>query len=294
MRISDILFAVLALTLFVSGVCVWFYPSVQDFVASNIMWNGIRDFSTEFNANTIDSAEDLYDMPEDSILVAIPYLEYSDEELSHIKEFVNNGGMLLLMDDYGFGNTVLAYLGLDVRFANKPLLDPLFCYKNQWMPRITDFTAKVKETGVDAITLNHATALTYVKQQEAIAWSSKSSFLDMNENEHWDESEPSGIFAVAAEYRLGRGILTVVSDPSIIIGSMLGRDDNHNFVEYLFTKQGEQKAVVVDQSHLTKVPLDASKTRLIKSREWLSNPYALLGVVAIVFMVISRYTLYRG
>jgi len=198
------------------------------------------------------------------------------------------------MDDYGYGNSVLAYLGVDVRFTNKPLLDPLFCYKNQSMPRITDFAYGVKESGIEVIVLNHATSLTNAIESETIAWSSSSSFLDINENGSWEEGEPKGPFAVATEFQLGQGTLALVSDPSTIINTMIGRDDNYDFIRYLTGDEGEQKEIMVDDSHLTKTPLDVSRTRLIGARKALSSPYALLGIMAVIFVAVSRYTLKKG
>ncbi|MFC2004718.1 DUF4350 domain-containing protein [Chloroflexota bacterium] len=294
MRVSSILFGVVVLILIISLLCIWFYPSVQDFMAGNTMWNGIRNFSSEFGADNIDFLDDLPDLPEESILVAIPYLEYSDEELSKVKRFVDNGGNLLLMDDYGYGNNILEYLGVDVRFTNKPLLDPLFNYKNQSIPRITDFAPEVKESDIDVIMLNHATTLTNVMESAAIAWSSSASFLDINENRVLDQGEPEGPFAVAAEVRLGKGTLSLISDPSIIINTMVGRDDNYDFIRYLTRDKGEQGEILVDSSHLTQAPLDVSKTRLINTREALSSPYALVGITAMIFTVVSRYSLKKG
>jgi hypothetical protein len=260
-------------------------------MASNVMWNGINNFNSEFSADSVESLDDLPIVPEQAVLVAIPYLEYSQEELSRIKQFIVDGGTLLLMDDYGYGNNVLAYLGVDVRFTNKPLLDPLFCYRNQSMPRITDFAPEVKESGVDVIMLNHATSLTNTIESETVAWSSSSSFLDINENGSWEQGEPKGPFAIATEFRLGQGTLALVSDPSTLINTMVGRDDNYDFIRCLTGDEGEQKEILVDNSHLTKTPLDVSRTRLIGAREALSSPYALLGIVAVIFVAVSRYTL---
>jgi len=293
-RVSNILFAVVVLIIGISLLCIWFYPSIQDFMASNTMWNGVRNFGSEFNADNIESLGELPDVAEEAALVTIPYLDYNNEELSKLKEFVEDGGTLLLMDDYGYGNSVLAYLDISARFSNKPLLDPLFCYKNQWLPRVTDLTPGVKESGIEVMVLNHATALTNVEQTEVIAWSSAASFLDINENESWDEGEPKGPLPIAAKVRFGKGTLALVSDPSIMINSMVGRDDNYNFMKYLTTHKGKQKEVLVDISHLTKTPLDVSKMRLTSVREILSTPYPLLGIVALVFVIVSKYTLRKG
>jgi len=290
-KVSSILFAVAVIVLVISLFCIWFYPSVQDFMASNIMWNGLRSFNSEFGADNIDSLDDLPELPDKAVLVAIPYLDYSDEELSKIKRFVDNGGTLLLMDDYGYGNSVLTYLGVSARFTNKPLLDPLFCYKNPSIPRVTDFAPGLKESGIDVIMLNHATTLTNVMDSDAIASSTSASFLDVNENGSWDQGEPKGPFVVAAQLRLGKGTLSLVADPSIVINTMVGRDDNYNFLRYLTRYTGEQGRLFVDRSHITQTPLDISKTRLVSTREALSSPYALVGITAIIFVAVYGYTL---
>ena len=51
MRVSSVLFAVVVLIIVISLLSIWFYPSIQDFMASNTMWNGIRNFSNEFIAD---------------------------------------------------------------------------------------------------------------------------------------------------------------------------------------------------------------------------------------------------
>ncbi|MFC2035304.1 DUF4350 domain-containing protein [Chloroflexota bacterium] len=294
MRMSSTLLFVVTLISITSLLAIWFYPSVQDFMASNNMWNGIDEFSNEFNAEQINSLKDLPDLPEKVVLIAIPYLEYTDEELSSMKRFVNDGGTLLLMDDYGYGNIILEYIGVSVRFTNEPLLDPLFSYKNQSMPRITDFASDVKDSGIDVIMLNHATTLTNTTESKIIAWSSGSSFLDTNENGSWDQGEQKGPFTIATEFRLGQGTLILVSDPSVVINTMVDRDDNYAFTRHITDRESEQKEVLVDYSHLTKTPLDVSKMRLLGAREMLSNPYGLLVITAMIFVVVSRYTLKKG
>lgn len=294
MRISSLLFAAVVLVLVISLLCIWFYPSIQDFMASNTMWNGIKSFCEELDCDNVDSLDDLPVLPEKTALIAIPYLQPSDQELSQMKQFVDDGGTLLLMDDYGYGNSVLAYLGLGVRFTNQPLLDPLICYKNQWMPRITGFTPEVKESGVNIVMLNHATTLTNLEESQVIAWSSSSSFLDIDEDGSWSQDEPKGPFPIAARFRFSKGMVAIASDPSIMINSMVGRDDNYRFIKYLTSHNGEQKDILMDRSHLTKSPLDVSKTRLVSTQEVSSSPYVVLGLVALVFVVVSRYTLKKG
>jgi hypothetical protein len=292
-KVSSALCGVVILITVISLLCIWFFPSAQDFMDSNTMWNGIRSFSDEFDAHSIESLDELPSLPERTTLVAIPYLSYSNKELAGLKRFVSDGGTLLLMDDYGQGNGVLAYLNLSVRFTNKPLLDPLFCYRNQNLPKIVDLAPKVNGSGIYAIVLNHATTLTDVEQVETIAWSSTTSFLDKNDNGTRDEDEPKGPFPVAAKARFGKGTVAIVADPSIIINSMVSRYDNYSLIRYLITDKDEEE-ILIDKSHLAKTSLDITKVRLADAREVLSTPYPMLGFVALLFVVVSKYTLKLG
>ena len=294
MKTSDVLVAVAALIIVVSLVCIWLSPSVQDFMAANSLWNGVKDLSNEVNAANIDSLDELPESPQGKTLVAIPYLQYGDEDLPEIRNFVTEGGNLLLMDDYGYGNSVLEYLGVAARFTGEALLDPLFCYRNQWLPRITDFSPEIEESGVKVLVLNHATSLTNVAESDVIAWSSSSSFLDLDEDESWWQLEPKGPFPVAARFKLGKGTVTLVSDPSIVINSMLRKDDNYSFVKHLAGSGSGPEQILIDRSHLQKDPRDESKIGLTNLRTVFSTPYPLLGLTAIVFIVVSRYTLKKG
>ena len=293
MRVSGIISIVMVLTMIISLVCIWFYPSEQDFTVSNTSWNGISKFRQQFDVDTVDSLDNISQLSEKAVLITIPSLDYRDDELAKIKQFLGNGGSLIVMDDYGYGNRILEYLDVSVRFSNKPLLDPLFCYKNQWLPRISTLSLEAKVHDIDVVMLNHSTALIDATQEDIIAQSSVSSFLDINENEILDSDEPAGPFAVAAQLPFGNGTLTLVSDPSIIINTMLTRDNNYAFTGYITGDIKESRKIVIDRSHLDNTSLDVSKTRLSRIRDILSSQYALFGITVIIVAVISLYILRR-
>ncbi len=291
MKTFDILLPTVALTIVISMVCLWASPSVQDFMTANSLWNGVQDLSEEFGATSIDSLTGLPSSPQGKALISIPSLPYEEESLAEIQEFVALGGRLLLLDDRGQGNSLLEYLGLEARFSGIPLLDPLFCYRNQQLPKITDFAPEIEREGVEVVVFNHATVLTDVAESDVIAWSSAASFLDFDENDEWSPAEEKGLFPVAAKYHVGRGTVILVSDPSIIINSMIRRDDNRAFVNYLIGPETGQGDLLIDRQHLGKDPREASRLGLANVRAVLSRPYSLLGLVAIILVVISRYTL---
>jgi hypothetical protein len=291
MKTLDVLLPTAALIIIISMVCLWASPSVQDFMTANSLWNGVRYISGEFGATSIDSLKELPDSPQGKTLLSIPSLQYGEESLAELQEFVALGGRLLLLDDHGQGNGVLEYLGLEARFSGTPLLDPLYCYRNQQLPKITDFSPEIEREGIEVVVLNHATSLTDVAESGVIAWSSAASFLDFDKNNNWSPAEEKGPFPVAAKYRVGRGTVILVSDPSIIINSMIRRDDNRTFVNYLIGLETGQGDLLIDRQHLGKDPRDASRLGLANVRAVLSRPYSLLGLVAIILIAVSRYTL---
>jgi hypothetical protein len=294
MKTSSLFLIVIAVVLAVSLLSIWVYPSIQDFMSGNTMWNGIKSFDKEYSVENLDSLDNLASGPSEQVLVVIPYLEFSQADLDRISKFVQAGNTLVLMDDFGYGNSILQNLGLSARFENRILLDPLFCYKNEYLPRITDFSAGLKEQGLEAIVFNHATVLSQVDNSEALAWSSANSFLDSNQNGKLDQGEPAGPFAVAAELHSGKGTVKLVSDPSIVINSMIGENNNSQFTRYLVATNGTTRGILLDRGHLSKSPLDSSKISLTDFREFLSNPYILVGLIALLFVIIIRYTLKKG
>ncbi len=294
MKPNSVLLAVAAVILIISLICIWFYPSAQDLATANNMWNGIRKTTSELHAETITSLDDLPDVPQNAVLIAIPNRDYSDADMDRMKQFVENGGKLLLMDDYGYGNRILSHMGTGIVFAAQPLLDPLFCYQNQQMPRVTDFSSRLQEQGIHVITLDRATVLSNVDASETIAWSSPYSFLDLNDDGSWQDGEPKGPFPVAAEFRVGSGTVEIVACPAMMINSLYQRDDNLAFLKYLTGSEAGTEKVLVDGSHMTTNPLDVSKVRLLEIRQMLKNPYTVLGILLLVFLAVGIFTLRKG
>jgi hypothetical protein len=283
MKVYSIILIALAVVLAVSIVCVWLVSSIQDFMAGNVMWNGVKNIMDTPGAVEAESLAELPSEPRDTVMISIPYLDYSVDELESLRNYVAKGGTLLLMDDYGFGNRILEFLNVSARFDGRALLDPLFCYKNPWMPKVTDFSSGTPED-IEVVVLNHATAIKNIDHSQTLAWSSTASYLDTNENEDWDQGEPKGPFAVAVRMEYGEGTLVLASDPSLVINTMLNRDDNLDFVGYLMAPERSSEEVLFDISHLSRTPLDVAKPRVNRARQMLAEPYPLVAVLFGIFV----------
>lgn len=284
---------ILALTIMaLLAVVMWFYPSVQDFRQDNPSWNGIKTLSTRLQASSLESLGDLPSMSRGTSLVMIPYTSFTQPELKGLKDYVFGGGTLVLADDYGHGNEVLSYLGIKARFTQEPLLDPVFNYKNEWFPKITNFTGTPITSGVESLVLNHATAMSGVVEDEVIALSSSFSFLDVNHDSTWNEGEPRGPLPVVTRSKVGQGWLVLIADPSMVINSMLDMGDNYKFVKNILHFQVAEPAILLDQSHLPEAALDESKRMLAQTRDTLSTPGGTLGVLSVI-LTLSLMPIWR-
>jgi len=253
----------------------WFFPSTDDFGVENELWNGMsKTLVAEFRP-----LKSLDDLPAESTLLLIPYSDFSTAELERIKDFVSQGGNLILADDYGYGNKVLEYLGLNERFSGAPLLDPLVNYKHAWFPRILHIRDSALTTGVTSLVLNHATALTYVAPGDVIASSSAFSFLDLSGNEESDSYDPAGSFPVISRHPVSSGQVILIADPSIFINSMNGLEDNKKLIKNIVALSTTPP--FIDQSHLTPSNLRETKGLLADARGILSSPLGTLGAVVL-------------
>ena len=265
---------------------VWFMPSDEDFRVDNTFWNGSSELSAYQALTPLEMLADLPAVAEGATLILIPYIQLTRSELEDVSRFVTGGGMLVLADDYGYGNQVLSHLGIEARFSGQALLDPLFSYKNEQLPRVFNISPDSVTAGVDSLVLNHATCLVDVEASDVLAMSSSFSFLDLNDDRKWDADEPTGAMPVISSHILASGRVILVSDPSIFINSMGTLDDNYGIIENIAGISSSR--LFLDQSHLPYSDLHHTKDLLADVRGVLTTPAGTLALVAVLLIIILR------
>jgi hypothetical protein len=268
--------------LLVSCTIIWFYPPTGDFRVDNPAWNGDSELSKDLKAAPLAALSDLPSTGDGTALIVVPYEQFTSAELSEINSYVSSGGTLILMDDYGYGNQVLGGLGLNTRFSGQTLLDPLFNYKNKWLPEVSDFAATNVNVNVSSIVFNHATYLNGTADMTVIAYSSEFSFADANNNATWDSSDLSGPLPVAAYAKLGQGYVVVVSDPSLAINGMIEQGSNLEFVNKTAHIKAGVSQLYIDQSHLPSTALDEAKADLTVVYGLVASPVGTLTLIVVV------------
>jgi hypothetical protein len=263
---------------------IWFIPINEDFRVENPFWNGIKDTSTRYHMQPLDSLADLPFLSNGITCITIPYLSYAPAELELLNRFISSGGRLVLADDYGHGNQVLEYLGLGARFTGQALLDPLVNYKNKYLPRIVNFQTDPLTSHTVNLVFNHGASLIGVDAADIIAQSSPFSFLDYNNNGLWDDTEPRGSLPVISRHNLGNGQVILIADPSLFINGMDEIEDNAQFVQNI---SATTNLLYIDQSHLRKSELQRSKSWLKQARGLFANPAGAVALVAATIAAVS-------
>jgi len=253
---------------------ILYSPVTKDFAIENQQWNGLSDFISllardDFSVLICKDQLLLPSAPlsETCILIMGPELPYSSDEVELLLNFIESGGTLILLDDFGSGNELLKKLGIPVRLVGKPLLDEVVYSKRPNFPVIVGLTGDVRASNVTII-MNVPTTLEVLNTSAnkwtvtIIASSSEYSFIDYNLNGKLDGNETKRPYPVIAIARRGRGRAIIVSDSSILINCMIDEGNNYYFLKLLLSTYGV-KTVVLDYSHYEKKLAELLKERIV-------------------------------
>ncbi len=262
----------------------WLHPADADFSVAGRGWNGLRDAADQLDAMPLAAADEYDSLASPGTLILVPAVPLDADVTERIVTFVRDGGVLVLLDDYGHGNEVLEALGAPMRFSGAPLVDSLHCDTNETMPRASVGTAS--GAGALSLVLNHGSWMEVEEGADLWARSSYFSYGDVDNNGKWDEGEPQGPLPVGARWRSGEGDVVVAADASLLINAMLDRSDNLEAIS-LFVRA----PVYIDQVyHATDTSLDRNKQRMERLRSVVSYP----AVVAMVVVVVVAAALWYG
>jgi len=247
------------------------YPSRTPYSPTNTSWNGLSDAAAEWQMTPVPSLNRLPPGAPGTVLVLIPVLRLDTSDVDHIRRYLNDGGRVVLLSDVGFGNDVLAGLGLPIRLAGPPILDTLF---NEGHPRLPKIPSVPLLPPGSALVLYDPTALAGTSGMAIVAESSPFAFLNRGTGRA-DPGSPRGPFVVAAWAAVGRGTLYVVSSPSILINGLIGHAANRAFTARVFAG----RRVLLDTAHLPVRSLDRARAGLHAAATLAAGAPVMLGLL---------------
>jgi hypothetical protein len=189
--------------------------------------------------------------PADSSIIIIgPSKAFTDADGDYVSDFLAKGGVVVLADDFGTGNSLLERLDTSSSFSNGLVVDLAFEKKPEFVVAYNFDPESPITENVSMALLNYPSSISPSPTASVLATTSAASWVDTEPDQFKAPGEPSGPFPIITLERVGRGLLLLVSDPSIMINSMADQLDNQVLVDNIleFASAG-RSAVLIDESH---------------------------------------------
>ncbi len=266
-------YVVAGLTLLIGGFVVAslmqpMFGTREDFSMYNTRWNGASDLAGDvygtgslvpaFSLATGDEEATLahrsfasYDLDplEHTVLSLGPSKDVTEREAAWLASFVEEGGRLVVADNFGSGNRFLEASGAETRIDGELVADLAYSKQPPFVV-VTDITDHPATGGAGEVLLDHGSVLSPGENATVLMRTGASAWLDANLNMVQDPGEASGPFALMAVEPVGNGTVLAVSDPSVYINGMRDQADNERFSMGLVAWMNEgDRAVLIDEAH---------------------------------------------
>ena len=230
--------------------------TTEEFSRYNVGWNGT-------SALTVD--ED----PGATLLILAPEKPFTPEEVGYLRMFLDDGGSLLVADEEGNANQLLADLGstIRVRPGNLSSLDRGHTDPGLFRGYVVGNSTLF--AGIETLLTNRPAA---IEGGEPLI---ETSILT------WDDGDGDG--RVSGDETFARrvvcareGNLTVLGDPSLFVNAMLA--ENPTFIEKI-------RPVLVDAAHSR----TGTTNPIINTRTWIQETPAAIAVIAALAVLPVAY-----
>lgn len=260
--------------------------STAAFGPYNPSWDGTDDFREVIETDDgvegelvreTDRYEEVPANGTTSIVIA-PEEPYDPEEAARVQRFVEDGGTLIVLENFGpDADALLADVGADARTDGRLILDERHYDRGPAMPVATGVQNHSRTAGVDQLTLNHATAVEPNGATVLVETSDYAYLGDSADAELDDEAELDS-YPVATAEDVGDGEVVVVGDPSIAINAMYDEPDNAAFLQRQYA---DEERVLFDVTHTGEVPPLAGAVLTVRDLPALQALLGLLAVAAV-------------
>ncbi|MFQ5441307.1 MAG: DUF4350 domain-containing protein [Thermodesulfobacteriota bacterium] len=162
----------------------------------------------------------------DAYVVAGPSKDFSPGELTELREFVNDGGSLLvLLHISGPVARLTEQFGIVV--SNFVISEHLNTIKNKSQDfHVRDFSPHPVTRGLKEIAVFGTWGLMTEKGGAVVAKTSEKAWADLNRNRDFDKDEPEQSFGIIGVSEYGEGKVVVVADDAPFANLFIGMADN--------------------------------------------------------------------
>lgn len=189
-------------------------PTSTPYSPFNTDVNGISKFAEYFCSNFLYSLSDVSKGFNGTVVVILNN-ELKSSEYSVIEDLLSSGSTVVILDEYGYSNNLLKYLGIDALVVNHVVLDEVFKYGSREYPLLRLRGSELNLTA-------YRPTYIYVSDSSfVVAETSKYSYADINGDGYYSLGESMKSYPVIAQFYVGRGRLLLISDLDIISNGLI-------------------------------------------------------------------------
>ncbi len=243
-------------------------PVIKSFCPYSIFntnWNGCSEFAKMIHHRgkliPILSPYDSYSINEGVLFIISPDIHYSNSDIEKIKNFLNNGGVLVIADDFGYSNDILDGLNISSKISRRRTFD-LFYYKNYSLIQ----TYKVE---------NFNGKLTF----------NIPSYLLSNNGEIKSSKK-----VLMKKIKYGNGEVIVISDSDIFINGM--KNYNEKFWEFFLNNLNANIYYIDEVHHSSFSPYDIGVTYL-HSNLTNNQKFIIFSIIVIGTFILENINLLK-
>ena len=172
----------------------------------------------------------------DALVAAGPMRDFNEQEILEIKNFVKDGGSLLvLVHIFPPVNALAQEFGISIsgnvtaEGENQIKSSPQDFF-------VRDFEDHPITKGIKQIAVYGTWSVTSKEPSRTIAWTSGSAWSDVNRNRIFDRDvEKTGRLGIMAAAEYGSGKVVVIADDAVFIDMFMNEGDNRQFGENIIT-----------------------------------------------------------
>jgi len=224
---------------------VHLFTTYDDYSRYNIQWNGTSSFFSlleDHGAHEVERPADLSGYDDAVLLIIAPQGSPGAERVAAYRAFLARNNTVVLCDDFGSGNELLAAIGSDVTILPGNLTSVDRDYADG--AAVKGYRAENHSLvdNVSSVLFNRPAAL---EGGTTLLQTSLLSLVDGNGNGRIDGDEVVGRYPICVSDKVGGGEVIVVGDPGIFLNAMSGiAGDNGQFIEDLLSLR---PVLLVDQ-----------------------------------------------
>lgn len=214
--------AVLALVLIAGK----FFLSEASFSPANPSWDGTSSMMTA-------ATRPLYGFdglpPGDSgstLLIVGPTVNYTSADASRVRAFLQQGGRVVVLDDFGTANDLLRGISAPIAVQQTALCQDLDYYKKPSFPIVRDVKNSSLTVNVGELVFNHPAPLQVAAGGEVLASTTIMGWLDVDGKGSVTGNVKFGSFPLIARADYGAGELFVAGDADLAINAMQDQGDD--------------------------------------------------------------------